>query len=209
MIEQLPTVYLVAHGETASTLTGKYNAMTDLPLSEQGEAEARALKKRLHGLTFSRVFTSPLQRVQQTCELAGYGTIAEIDSELREWDFGDYEGLTDADIRVISPEWNLFRDGCPHGESPEEVTARADRVIVRLRDVEDDALVFSSTFFIRALGVRWVGLGLAMNARRFVLNFASLSVVGYQNSLSRPVIRLWNDTLHTTRLTLQHKAAKA
>ncbi len=209
MIEQLPTIYLVAHCETAWSPTGQYNGMTDLPLSPQGEAEAHALKKRLHGLQFRRVFTSPLQRVQQTCELAGFGAIAEIDSELREWNFGNYEGLTDAEIRTISPDWNLFRDGCPHGESPEDVTRRADNVVERLRQLQDDALVFSSTCFIRALGVRWVGLGLAMNARRFVLSAASLSIVGYQNGLSRPVIRLWNDTLHTQRVGLQHKAAKA
>lgn len=206
MMEAFPIVYLVTHGETLWIADGRHNSMTDLPLSEQGEAVGRALKRRLHGLTFKNVFTSPLQRAFRTCELAGFGALAEIDSDLLEWDYGTYEGLTDAEIHAERPGWYLFRDGCPHGESPEQVTARADRVIARVRATEDDTLLFSSVHFLRALAVRWIGLGLAVNARRFGLESGSLSAVGYENSISRPVIRLWNDTRQAHHIPL-HKTA--
>lgn len=207
MMEQFPVIYLAAHGETAWVLTGQYNGMTDLPLTEQGEGEGRALKRRLHGLTFSKVLTSPLQRAFRTSELAGFGAIAEIDSDLREWDYGSYEGRTDAEIRAEQTDWYLFRHGCPRGESPEQVAARADRLISRLRLTDGDVLLFSSVHFIRALALRWIGLSLSTNARRFVLNIASLSVLGYENSLSRPVIRLWNDTRHMSRPSTHQKVA--
>lgn len=207
MMEEFPIVYLAVHGETAWVVTGQYNGMSDLPLTENGEGDARSLKRRLHGLTFAKIFTSPLQRAFRTCELAGFGELAEIDSDLREWDYGAYEGKTNAEIRAKCPDWQLFRNGCPHGESPEQVAERANRVIARLRSIADDVLLFSSTHFIRALAVRWIGLGLAINARRFALNVASLSAIGYENSLSRPVIRLWNDTRHTSRPPLQQKIA--
>lgn len=193
MMEEFPKVYLATHGETAWTIAGKYNGMTDIPLTEKGEIEARALSERLQPLTFAEVFASPLQRVLRTCELAGFGEVAEIDSDLREWDYGTYEGLTEAEIRSERSDWQLFRDGCPHGESPEEATARADKVIARLRSSRDDVLIFSSIHFVRAFAVRWIGLALSINARRFLLNPASLSAVGYDRTLSRPVIRLWND----------------
>ena len=202
MIETFPTIYLVAHGETAWTLTGQYNGMTDLPLAEQGEEAARALKRRLHRLTFAKIFTSPLQRAFQTCEIAGFGHLAEIDSDLRDWDYGSYEGQTNADIRAGCPDWQLFRHGCPRGETPELVTARADGVITRLRFCQDNVLVFSSCNFIRALAVRWIGLSLSSNARRFALNHGSLSAVGYDGSLSRPVVALWNEYHGTSRPTL-------
>lgn len=207
MMQEFPIVYLAAHGETAWALTGQYNGMTDLPLTENGESDARALKRRLHGLSFAKVFTSPLQRAIRTCELGGFGGTVEIDSDLHEWDYGVYEGRTEAEIRADFPDWQLFRHGCPHGESPEQVTARADGVIARLRRIDDDVLIFSSSNFIRALGVRWIGLGLAINARRFVLNIASVSAVGYEGSHSRPVIRLWNDTRHTSYPAAQQRAA--
>ncbi len=207
MMEEFPTVYLATHGETAWTTAGKYNGMTDLPLTENGENEARALSERLQQLTFAKVFTSPLQRVLRTCELAGFGDIAEIDSDLREWDYGTYEGLTEAEIRSIEPDWQLFRDGCPHGEAPDEVTARADKVIAGLRSSKDDVLVFSSIHFVRAVAVRWIGLSLSTNARRFLLNPASLSAVGYDKSLSRPVIRLWNDAHEFPHLPFQSRVA--
>lgn len=207
MMENFPIVYLAVHGETPWTLTGQYNSMTDLPLTEAGEVSARALKRRLHGLFFDKVFTSPIQRAFRTCELAGFGELAEIDSDLREWNYGTYEGLTEAEIRAMRPEWYLFRDGCPQGESPEEVAARADRVVARLRGVADDVLVFSSLHFVRALAVRWIGLSLSINARRFVLSIASLSALGYDDNASRPVIRLWNDVRHTAHSPLQKTAS--
>jgi broad specificity phosphatase PhoE len=207
MMEALPSVYFAAHGETAWTITGQHNGMTDLPLTAQGEVDARALKDRLHGLAFAQIFTSPLQRDYRTCELAGFEAVAEIDSDLIEWNYGVYEGRTAAQICAEDRNWYLFRDGCPHGESPAEVAARADRLISRLRAIGDDILLFSSTHFIRALALRWVGLGLATNARRFALDISSLSAVGYESSLSRPVIRLWNDTRHAARALAQRELA--
>jgi probable phosphoglycerate mutase len=194
--EVLPIVYVARHGETAWTLSGQYTGLTDLLLTERGERNARRLAERLRGLTFAKVFTSPLQRAARTCELAGFGAVAEVDRDLVEWDYGQYEGRRTAEIRKERPDWELFRDGCPGGESPAEVAARADRVVSRVRAVPGDALLFSSGHFIRVLATRWIGLEVTANAKRFMLSTASLSAVGYENELSRPVIRLWNDTHH-------------
>ena len=196
MKEVLPVVYLARHGETAWTLSGQYTGFTDLPLTERGERNARRLEERLSGLAFAKVFTSPLQRARRTCELAGFGTVAEIDQDLVEWNYGEYEGRRTAEIRVERPDWELFRDGCPGGESPAQVSTRADRVVHRLRAVQGDVLLFSSGHFIRVLATRWIGLEVTVNAKRFMLSTASLSAVGYENEVSRPVIQLWNDTHH-------------
>jgi broad specificity phosphatase PhoE len=196
MTEVFPIVYLARHGETAWTLSGQYTGFTDLPLTERGERNARRLEERLAGLTFAKVFTSPLQRARRTCELAGFGAVAEIDEDLVEWNYGDYEGRHSADVHRERPEWELFRDGCPGGESPAEAAARADRVVSRVRAVPGNVLLFSSGHFIRVLATRWIGLEVTANARRFMLSTASLSAVGYEKELSRPVIRLWNDTHH-------------
>jgi len=194
--EVLPIVYVARHGETAWTLSGQYTGLTDLPLTERGERNARRLAERLRGLTFAKVFTSPLQRAARTCELAGFGAVAEVDRDLVEWDYGQYEGRRTAEIRKERPDWELFRDGCPGGESPAEVAARADRVVSRVRAVPGDTLLFSSGHFIRVLATRWIGLEVTVNAKRFMLSTASLSAVGYENELSRSVVRLWNDTHH-------------
>jgi broad specificity phosphatase PhoE len=207
MMEEFPIVYLTASGETAWTSTGRHASMTDLPLTERGEADARALKRRLQGLTFARVITSPLQRDRRMCELAGFSSMAEIDSDLMEWNFGIYEGQTEAEIHSEHNEWFLFHDGCPHGESASNVSERADGLICRLRAIADDVLLFSGTDFIRALALRWTGFSLRANARRFLLDPASLSAVGYKGSLRQPVIRLWNDTRHTFRSSAQREAA--
>jgi len=191
-----PIVYLARHGETAWTLSGQYTGFTDLPLTERGERNARRLEERLRGLTFAKVFTSPLQRARRTCELAGFGAVAEIDRDLVEWNYGDYEGRHSADVHRERPDWELFRDGAPGGESPAQAAARADRVVSRVRAVPGDVLLFSSGHFIRVLATRWIGLEVTANARRFMLSTASLSAVGYESELSRPVIRLWNDTHH-------------
>jgi probable phosphoglycerate mutase len=196
MKEVLPVVYLARHGETAWTLSGQYTGFTDLPLTERGERNARRLEERLGGLTFAKVFTSPLQRARRTCELAGFGAVAEIDENLVEWNYGDYEGRHSADVHSERPDWELFRDGCPGGESPAEAAARADRVVSRVCAVPGDVLLFSSGHFIRVIATRWIGLEVTANARRFMLSTASLSAVGYEKELSRPVIRLWNDTHH-------------
>jgi broad specificity phosphatase PhoE len=198
MSEELQIVYLARHGETAWSLTGQHTGLTDLPLTERGERNARQLGERLCGLTIARVYTSPLQRARRTCELAGFGAVAEVDRDLVEWDYGQYEGRRTAEIRAEHPDWLLFRDGCPGGESPTQASARADRVVSRLRAVQGDVLLFSSGHFIRVLATRWIGLEVTANARRFMLSTASLSAVGYENELSRPVIRLWNETNHVS-----------
>ena len=194
--QMFPIVYLARHGETAWTLSGQYTGLTDLPLTERGERNARRLEERLRELSFTKVFTSPLQRARRTCELAGFGAVAEIDSDLVEWNYGDYEGRRTAEIRAKRPSWELFRDGCPRGESPAQAAARADRVVSRIRAVLGNVLLFSSGHFIRVLATRWIGLEVTAIARRFLLSTASLSAVGYDKELSRPVIRLWNDTHH-------------
>ena len=199
MGDTLPIVYLARHGETAWSLTGQHTGLTDLPLTERGERTARRLGERLKGLTFAKVFTSPLQRASRTCELAGFGAVAEVDKDLVEWDYGQYEGRTSAEIRKERPDWQLFRDGCPGGETPKQVTERADRVVSRVRSLQGDALIFTSGHFMRMLASRWLGLEPTQNSRYFMLNTASLSAVGYENDRSRPVIRLWNDDHHVVQ----------
>jgi probable phosphoglycerate mutase len=196
MGNELPIVYLARHGETAWSLSGQHTGLTDLPLTDRGERTAQRLRSRLKGLTFAEVFTSPLQRARRTCELAGFGAVAEIDPDLVEWNYGQYEGLRGAEIRAKRPDWNLFRDGCPGGESPQQVSLRADRVISRLRALQASVLLFTSGHFIRVLASRWLGIEPTANSRYFMLSTASLSALGYENDLSRPVIRFWNDTRH-------------
>jgi broad specificity phosphatase PhoE len=195
MSEVLPIVYLARHGETAWTLSGQYTGLTDLPLTERGERNARRLTERLRGVTFAKVWTSPLQRAARTCELASFGAVAEIDRDLVEWNYGEYEGRLTVDIHKERSDWQLFRDGCPGGESLHEVGARADRAIKRIRAVTGDVLLFSSGHFLRVFAARWLGLDAAMG-RYFVLSTASVSALGYDHNLSQPVIRLWNDTRH-------------
>ena len=196
MNQVLQIVYLARHGETPWTISGQHTGLTDLPLTERGERNARRLEERLRGLSFTKVFTSPLQRARRTCELAGFGSVANVDQDLVEWNYGDYEGLRTAEIRAKRPDWDLFRDGCPGGESPAEAAAQADRVVNRVRAVPGDVLLFSSGHFIRVLATRWIGLEVTVNAKLFLLSTASLSAVGYEKELSRPVIQLWNDTHH-------------
>src|SRR5213596_3045272 len=188
MDETLPTVYIARHGETAWSLTGQHTGLTDLPLTERGESNARRLRERLSGLTFPRVWTSPLRRARRTCELAGFGTVAEVDPDLVEWDYGEYEGRRPAEIHAERPDWQLFRDGCPGGESPDEVGARADRVIRRVRTIEGNTMLFSSGHFLRVFAARWLGLEPGVG-RYFLLGTASLSGLGYEHDHSEPVIR--------------------
>jgi broad specificity phosphatase PhoE len=189
-----PIVYLARHGETAWTITGQHTGRTDLPLTERGEDMARRLGERLNAGTFAKVFTSPLQRAVRTCELAGFGAVAEIDRDLLEWDYGEYEGRLSTDILAERPGWQLFRDGCPGGESPNEVAARADRVVERVRRVGADVLLFSSGHFLRVLGARWIGAE-PIVGRSLMLSTASLSSLSHEHS-TEPAIRLWNDTAH-------------
>jgi len=195
MSETFSAVYLARHGETAWTVTGQHTGRTDLLLTERGEANARRLGERLSELKFAKVFTSPLRRALRTCELAGFGSVAHIDDDLVEWDYGEYEGRLTADILTKRPDWQLFRDGCPGGESPQQVAAWADRVVSRVRAVIGDVLVFSSGHFLRMLALRWTSID-PVNGKSLMLGTASLSALGYEHSLSYPAIRLWNDTHH-------------
>jgi len=189
-----PVVYLARHGETAWTITGQHTGRTDLPLTERGADMARRLGERLNSATFAKVFTSPLRRSTETCQLAGFGEVAELDPDLLEWDYGEYEGRVLADILAERPDWQLFRDGCPGGESPDDVAARADRVVERVRRVDDSVLIFSSGHFLRVLAARWIGEK-PIVGKSLMLSTASLSSLSYEHS-SDPAIRLWNDTAH-------------
>lgn len=196
MSESLPEVYLARHGETEWTISRQHTGRTDIPLTERGQRNARGLGERLTGMTFAKVLVSPRQRTRRTCELAGFGDRAETEADLMEWDYGDYEGLTTAEIRRQRPDWDLFRDGCPGGESVEAVAARADRLIARLRPIEGATILFGHSHFFRILAARWPGLPPG-HGRFFLLGTASLSILGYEHSRNEPVIRLWNDDWHT------------
>jgi broad specificity phosphatase PhoE len=192
--ETLPVVYVARHAETEWSLIGRHTGRTDLPLTEAGEQVARRFGERLRKLSVAKVFTSPLKRALRTCELAGFGNVAEVDANLVEWDYGEYEGRRSNEIRAESPDWELFRDGCPGGESPQQVSERADRVVWRLRAIAGNVLLFTSAHFARSLAARWVGEELWPFSGHFWLSTASLSALGYERDLSRPVIQLWNET---------------
>jgi broad specificity phosphatase PhoE len=192
---QAPTqreIYLIRHGETAWSLTGQHTGLTDLPLTEGGEGQARRLQGRLGAMTFEHVFSSPLQRARRTAELAGFGESIVLDPQLAEWNYGHYEGRTSADIRRSRPEWDLFRDGCPGGESVSDITERVDAIACRLHMLAGRVLIFSSGHVLRVLAARWLqaptefGRGLALDP-------ACVSVLGYDHAESDRVIRLWND----------------
>ena len=195
MSPRLPVVYLARHGNTAWTHSGQHTGLTDLPLTPDGERNAARLGERLKGLAFAKVLTSPLQRAARTCELAGFGEVAEIDRDLAEWNYGKYEGLTSSQILQQCPDWDLFRDGCPGGESPQQIGQRAYRVVQRIRSIAGDVLLFSSGHFIRVLTGCWLGVGPA-GGRFFLLSPASLSALSYEHNLSRAAVRLWDDDRH-------------
>jgi broad specificity phosphatase PhoE len=190
-----PSVYLTRHGETAWSLSGQHTGLTDLPLTEHGEQNARKLRERLAGLPFEKIFCSPLQRARRTCELAGFASVADGDRNLVEWNYGEYEGLRSAEIHSQRPDWEIFRDGCPGGESPVQVAARADIVLHRARTAAGNVLIFSSGHFLRMLAMRWLGMSPSAG-RFFPLDAASVSVLTFENAQSQPVIRLWNDACH-------------
>ena len=186
-----PVLYLVRHGETEWARNGRHTGLTDVPLTEAGEHSARLMTGVLGGLTFTQVWTSPLQRAVRTCELAGFGAQAQTEADLVEWDYGDYDGLRSVDILRERPVWSLFRDGCPNGEGPAQVGARVDRLIQRLRSCPGKTLIFSSGHLLRVLAARWLGLG-PDGGRLFALSTASLSVLGYEHGDRDPAILLWN-----------------
>jgi len=194
----LPQSYLARHGETAWSRLGRHTGLSDVPLTGNGENSARLLGQRLNGSSFSEVLFSPLQRAARTCALAGFAGDAKIDYDLVEWDYGDYEGKTTEEIRQAWPGWNIFRDGCPGGESLGQVAARADRVIARLRGLHEDALLFSHGHFLRVLAARWLDLD-PRAGRGLLLSTAALCAIGYEHDRDDPVIRLWNDDIYLHR----------
>ena len=191
-------IYLVRHGETAWSLTGQHTGLSDIALTPQGEEDARALGPRLKDLQFDHVLTSPLQRARRTCELAGFTGLATVDPGLVEWDYGLYEGRTMAAIHRERPEWELFRDGCPGGESVLQISERVDQVVLRLRALDGNVLIFSSGHVLRVLASRWIGAPAALG-RHLVLEPTGVCVLGYDHNHTDSVIRLWND----------HRIAKA
>ena len=192
MSQSLPEIHVIRHGETAWTVSRRHTGLTDIPLTERGERQARRFGEHLRSRVFAHAFTSPLQRARRTCELAGFGAKAQVEPDLVEWNYGDYDGLTTAEILQQRPDWQLFRDGCPRGESLADVGARADRVMARLRALDGDVLLFSSGHFLRVFAARWLGLD-ASGGRLFLLSTTTLSILGYEHDKSEPVIRLWND----------------
>jgi len=186
-----PRLWLVRHGQTAWSAAGRHTGRTDLPLDDAGRAQALALRPTLQPQDFAKVLTSPLQRASETCGIAGYADAAQPDDDLQEWDYGDYEGLTTDEIRADRPGWTLWRDGCPGGETVEEVGARVDRVIERARAVDGDTVVFSHGHLLRVLAARWVQLDPTAGAL-LALDTATVSVLGWERE--QAVVRQWNLT---------------
>ena len=193
-MDSLPRVFLIRHGETEWSLSGKHTGRTDVPLTARGEERARDVGTRLAGITFARVLSSPRQRATRTCTLAGLSATMEIREALAEWDYGAFEGLVTAEIQARQPNWNVFRDGAPGGESPTEVAARADDVVRELKTMSGAIAVFSHGHFLRALAVRWIGEPIA-TAHCLLLDTAAVSVLTFEHRrLDEPAIQLWNST---------------
>ena len=189
---EMPKLFIARHGDTAWTDSHQRTGRTDIPLNESGEERARLLGESLGRFSFVRVFTSPLARASKTCELAGFGAVAELDPDLVEWDYGRFEGRVLKQVLKEWPGWELYRDGCPDGESPGDVAARADRFIARAREIEGDVLAFSSGHIIRMIAARWLGLPPA-HGRFFYCRPASVGVLGYEHkNRDEPIIGLWN-----------------
>jgi broad specificity phosphatase PhoE len=191
MSSAFPEITLVRHGETEWSLSGRHTGRSDIPLTENGEEAARGVGPRLKGSTVAEVWSSPSQRARNTCQLAGFGQGMQVKDDLAEWDYGAYEGIKTREIHVERPGWQLFRDGCPNGETAADVGARADRIIAAIRQLNAPLLIFSSSHFLRVLGARWLGLP-PEDGARFVLDTTSISVLGYDHDLTEPVIRRWN-----------------
>jgi len=185
-------VFIFRHGETDWSISGRHTGRTDIALSSQGEANASRIAGVLSGIDVGRVFSSPRRRALRTCELAGFGAVRVVDPDLAEWDYGDYEGLLTAEIERGRPGWRLFRDGCPGGESPAEVSSRADRVIAKLRAMEGVVVLFSHGHFSRVLAARWVGSGVDLG-EHLLLDTAAFGVLSFEhNNPHSPVIARWN-----------------
>lgn len=192
----MPDLWLARHGETAWTISRQHTGKTDLPLTPNGERQAEALGRRLAGQRFDLVLSSPLTRARDTAELAGFGDAVAVDELFSEYDYGDYDGVTTADIRKERPDWDIWRDGCPGGETTADVAARADRLIERLRAAGENVLVFGHGHMSRVLAARWLGMDGAA-ARHLIMGTATLSIIGEEHG--HPAIRLWNDASHLER----------
>lgn len=188
-----PRIFLIRHGETEWSLDGRHTGTSDINLTDSGRRHAEALGRRLGGHEFALVLTSPLRRAIFTAELAGYGAAAVVDENLREFEYGRYEGVTTPDIRVQDPGWDLWRDGAPGGETPDEVRARVDRVIERALAAGGDVALFAHGHVLRILGARWIRLG-PDEGRALALGTASLCILGFERE--NRAIWLWNDTSH-------------
>jgi probable phosphoglycerate mutase len=191
-------LYLVRHGETEWSLSGRHTGRTDIALTAHGEDEARALASRLRDIRFAHVLTSPRQRARRTCELAGLGAAAAIEADLAEWDYGDCEGQRSVDLRKQRTGWNIFRDGCPHGETPAQVSDRADRLIAHLCALGGNIALFSHGQFGCVLAARWIGLPL-VEAQHFALDPASISILGFDpHHPAVAIVALWNAATNET-----------
>lgn len=189
MAEPSQQVFVVRHGETEWSLSGQHTGTTDIPLTEHGRQVARLLQPILAKESFALVLTSPLQRARETSRLAGFGEVVKVEPDLVEWNYGRYEGLTTSQIQAVAPDWVLFRDGCPGGERPEEIAARADRVIARMRAVEGSILLFAHGHVLRVLATRWLGLPPSAG-QHFLLDTATLNILGYYRGV--PAMKRWN-----------------
>jgi broad specificity phosphatase PhoE len=185
-------VFAIRHAETAWSLSGQHTGTTDLPLTDNGRQFAQRMRSALVRTAFALVLCSPMRRARETCELAGFGDQAVIDSDLLEWDYGTYEGLTSEQIHARVPNWLIFRDGCPGGETPEQVSTRVDRVIARSRALGGDIVLFAHGHVLRALVARWIGLPVS-GGQHFLLGPGTLSVLGYYRGI--PAVKLWNGSL--------------
>ncbi len=192
MSEHTQEVYVIRHGETEWSLSGQHTGTTDLPLTGNGRKLARLLKPLFANHSFDLVLTSPLQRARETCLLAGFGEKAEVDGNLVEWNYGEYEGLTPKQIHEKKPGWLIFTDGCPGGETPEEVGARADRAIARARTTRGDVAIFAHGHILRVLVARWLGLP-APAGRHFLLQTGTMNVLSYYRGI--PAVKIWNAPL--------------
>ena len=186
----MPEIYLIRHGETEWSASGKHTGVSDIPLTEHGRQQSKLLRPELSTTNFQLVLTSPLRRARETCELAGLAERAEIDPDLMEWNYGDYEGLTSEQIHAHRPAWTIFNDGGgPGGETPDQVGARVDRVIARVRALTGDAAVFAHGHVLRVLAARWLGLAPSAGAH-FLLDTATLSVLSSQGGVA--ALKRWN-----------------
>jgi len=192
MASEGQNIYLLRHGETEWSLNGRHTGVTDIPLTENGRRIARLLQPILAKEKFALVLTSPLQRARETCELAGLAPLATVDRDLMEWNYGEYEGLTTEEIRKTKPNWSVFRDGCPGGESPGEIGVRADKIVMKIRAADGNVALFSHGHILRVLAARWINLA-AGYGEHFLLDTATLNVLGYYRESS--AFKIWNAPL--------------